>query len=376
MRRAAVYLLALREADVSSGQIRVMDAATAGTPVVASDVRGLADYVTPGETALTFPAGDAAAARRAVGLLHDDAALGCKLADAAWRRSLAWSRDDYLKAITRLVGRARAYAQEQQCCAEHSSRRSERRPMTRACDTRAVDGDHPPAVHPTQPVDRALWLVKAAIKHLGADDHARSVVARLARPTYRRTLLMIPNREELPALLNARALTGTGVEVGVATGEFSEHILSNWRGKRLVSVDPWQARPPDEYIDVCNTSQESMEASYEAATRRLARFGSRSDIWRLTSNDAAAQMEKHSLDFVYLDARHSYAGVLEDLEAWYPLLRPRAVMAGHDYNDGVFAEGVHGVRSAVDEFFAARNVAVRHTYTDVPSISWIVEIPR
>lgn len=232
-----------------------------------------------------------------------------------------------------------------------------------------------PAVHPTRPVERALWVAKAAIKRSGAGDRVRSVVTRLARPTYRRTLRMIPNREELPVVLNTRALTGMGVEVGVATGAFSEHILSNWLGERLVSVDAWQAMPQDEYIDVCNISHGSMEASYEATRRRLARFGTRSVVWRLTSNEAAARIAPHSLDFVYLDARHSYNGVREDLETWYPLLRPHAIMAGHDYNDGVFAEGIHGVRSAVDEFFGARHVDVRHTYTDVPSISWIVEVP-
>ncbi len=237
-----------------------------------------------------------------------------------------------------------------------------------------MEGDSP-AVHPTRPVERALWLAKAAIKQFGADDRARSVVTRVARPTYGRTLRMIPNREELPAVLNTRALTGTGVEVGVATGAFSEHILSNWLGECLVSVDAWQAMPQDEYIDVCNISQGSMEASYEATRRRLARFGSRSVVWRLTSNEAAARISPNSLDFVYLDARHSYDGVREDLETWYPLLRSHAIMAGHDYNDGVFAEGMHGVRSAVDEFFRFRNVDVRHTYTDVPSISWLVQVP-
>ena len=112
MRQASVYLLALREAEVSSGQIRVMDAAAAGTPLVASEVHGLTDYVTSGETALTFPPGDGAAARRAVNLLCEDAALRRRLADAAFRRSLAWSREDYLLAIKNLVVQARAEAHE------------------------------------------------------------------------------------------------------------------------------------------------------------------------------------------------------------------------------------------------------------------------
>ncbi len=199
---------------------------------------------------------------------------------------------------------------------------------------------------------------------------------RVARPTYARTLHMIPSRLELPFLLNARHLTGTAVEVGVDEGAFSAYLLEHWHGQKLISVDPWLEMAPEEYADTCNTSQASMEQRYESTKRRLAPFEDRSEIWREMSVEAAERVTPGSLDFVYLDARHSYEGVTEDLQAWFALVRPGGLMAGHDYNDGVFVEGVHGVRSAVDEFFGARAIPVRHTHTDVPSTSWIVQIPR
>ena len=233
-----------------------------------------------------------------------------------------------------------------------------------------------PTVHPTRPVERALWMTKAAVRRSGVEDRARALIAALARPSYRRSLRAIPNREELPAVLVARGLLGTAVEIGVARGVFSEHILRHWPGTRLISVDPWLEMPPEEYVDVCNTSQESMEENYGATRRRLASFGQRSEIWRLTGDQAVERVGPESLDFLYLDAMHSYEAVLSDLTVWYPRMRPGAIMAGHDYNDGAFAQGIHGVRSAVDEFFAARGVTVAHTHTDVPSISWIVQVPR
>ena len=42
--------------------------------------------------------------------------------------------------------------------------------------------------------------------------------------------------------------------------------------------------------------------------------------------------------------------------------------------DGDFAEGVFGVRSAVNEFFAAQDLRVRTTVLDAPWVSWFVEI--
>ena len=36
---------------------------------------------------------------------------------------------------------------------------------------------------------------------------------------------------------------------------------------------------------------------------------------------------------MFIDARHSYDAVLEDLNAWWPKIRPGGILAGHDYVD-------------------------------------------
>jgi len=46
----------------------------------------------------------------------------------------------------------------------------------------------------------------------------------------------VARREEIPLLLNALKLTGTGIEVGVRKGHYSEHLLEHWRGEWLVSA--------------------------------------------------------------------------------------------------------------------------------------------
>ena len=229
-------------------------------------------------------------------------------------------------------------------------------------------------VHPTRPTEKALAAVASAVMRSGADRWIRGAMLRTTRPTYGRTLRMVPSRLELPVLLNARGLLGTAVEVGVDEGVYSDYLLTWWNGRKLISVDAWMEMPAEQYTDTCNTSQRSMEEKYESTRTLLAPHGERSEVRRELSVEAAALFEPCSLDFVYLDARHDFDGVTEDLSAWFEKVRPGGLMAGHDYNDGVFVEGVHGVRSAVDCFFAARSIPVRHTYTDVPAASWIVEI--
>lgn len=207
---------------------------------------------------------------------------------------------------------------------------------------------------------------------------ARTAALRGARPLYRlsytRSLARIPTRNELPHVLNRRGLVGRGVEVGVLHGAFSEFLLREWRGRELISVDPWLEQAPEVYLDRANKPQETQDEIYAATRRRLSVHGERSRIWRSTSVEAAREVAAASLDFVYVDARHDYDSVREDLEAWYEKIRPGGLMAGHDYLDADRKGDVYGVRSAVDEFFGARGIAV-HEIADRPWPSWIVELP-
>jgi FkbM family methyltransferase len=197
-----------------------------------------------------------------------------------------------------------------------------------------------------------------------------------ARDTYATTLAFVGSRDELPLLLNKRRLFGCGVEVGVKEGEYSETLLHGWRGRHLISVDPWLEDDPSAYVDIANVPQSQHETFYRTACARLARFGDRSSVWRMTSIEAAERLPRHGLDFVYIDARHDYAAVMEDLAVWFDKVRPGGIIAGHDYVDGTFPAGEFGVRSAVDEFFSSRGIPVHATLLDEPWLTWIAEIPE
>ena len=80
--------------------------------------------------------------------------------------------------------------------------------------------------------------------------------------------------------------------------------------------------------------------------------------------DAARRFPDGHFDWIYLDATHTYAEARRDLEAWYPKVRVGGLVSGHDYQfqhqeigDGY----TFGVRDAVDEFAAARNLRVYMT---------------
>jgi hypothetical protein len=207
----------------------------------------------------------------------------------------------------------------------------------------------------------------------------RPVLAR-NRHSYAYALTGVTTREEIPELLNRRGLLDAGVEVGVKVGKYSKFILDHWRGRLLISVDPWLQAPAEEYRDRSNVPQDQHERNYELTVERLGRFSDRSQIWRTTSLEAAARIDDGALDFVYIDARHDRDSVLEDLGAWLPKVRAGGIIAGHDYVDGYLRNTLFEVRSAVDAFFGARGLAVYATRGRPAVIelfpSWIVEIPR
>ncbi len=68
--------------------------------------------------------------------------------------------------------------------------------------------------------------------------------------------------------------------------------------------------------------------------------------------------------------------MLEDLEAWFPKVRPGGVLAGHDYLDGTFDGTEYGVKTAVDAFFGARGITVHRTRESPPRYpSWLARAP-
>jgi len=190
---------------------------------------------------------------------------------------------------------------------------------------------------------------------------------------------LVPNsighRRELGLLLNAQNLTGRGVEIGVKEGKFSERILHYWRGKLLVSIDPWREFG-GEYQDKANVAQAQQDDYYHETQARLDRFGERSRIVRLTSEEGAAQTEDGSLDFAYLDAQHHYEAVKQDIELWWPKVRRGGLLCGHDYSDEDETDErgtvtVFEVKRAVDEFARAAHAPLFITSKDKRP-SWFV----
>lgn len=155
----------------------------------------------------------------------------------------------------------------------------------------------------------------------------------------------------LPKLIEENGFK-VGAEVGVAYGGHSESILRNTSVEKLYSIDPYslEYNNTDGYTfpDGKNFTQPDYEELYVFALHRLRnQFGKRSEFIRLSSSAAFAQLKNETLDFVFIDARHTYHDLWTDIYLWSKLVKPGGIIAGHDYGH----ESYPGIKQAVDEHF-------------------------
>ena len=115
------------------------------------------------------------------------------------------------------------------------------------------------------------------------------------------------------------------VEVGVAEGATSASLLETMAPDGILYlVDPYPARLRVEtWLGVSGTER--------VARRAVRRFGRRAQFVPLTSLEAARGLETVvPPSLIFLDARHDYESVAEDLRSWAPRLETGGVIAVHD----------------------------------------------
>lgn len=147
---------------------------------------------------------------------------------------------------------------------------------------------------------------------------------------------------------------GVGAEIGVAEGAFSQPLLEIAAPTRLHLIDLWLFQAEDDYRpDPNNVEDAEQERRYQAVRAIFAREidAGRVVVQRQRSTEAAAAFGDGELDWIYLDAMHTYEAVRDDLRAFYPKIKERGFILGHDYtNHGSARRMNFGVIEAVNEF--------------------------
>jgi hypothetical protein len=141
-----------------------------------------------------------------------------------------------------------------------------------------------------------------------------------------------------------------GAEVGVWKGETTFFLLDHAPNLTLHAVDLWERQPGHECYDVPSvtrgghTEKIAFDELYYNFLKKasLPEYNDRLFVHKDWSHKAAVTIPDGSLDFVFLDADHSYEAVKRDIEVWKPKVMPGGFLMGHDTH-------MDGVRRAVME---------------------------
>jgi predicted O-methyltransferase YrrM len=139
---------------------------------------------------------------------------------------------------------------------------------------------------------------------------------------------------------------GTAVEVGSYMGRSTCALLAGIRegqGGRLAVVDTFDGRGTSKAQSTLLQFKQNISAR-KLPTPFVFQGESTSDRLELI-------FQNKSLEFVFIDATHTYDAVMADIQMWSRKVAPGGIISGHDY-----CAGWPGVVEAVDGFFGKSNV--------------------
>src|SRR5438132_14297560 len=158
---------------------------------------------------------------------------------------------------------------------------------------------------------------------------------------------------ELPdrlTLLDRLPRGGVVAEIGVQQGDFAAEILRRSQPRLLVLIDGWRHRPDGPYLlDKSNVPQAEHDRSYARVCERFREelHDGRLVILRGLSGRALTMLTVGWLDWVYLDADHSYEAVRKDLAWCSRKVKADGLIAGNDYVKAPY-HGIGGVQAVAE----------------------------
>jgi hypothetical protein len=146
------------------------------------------------------------------------------------------------------------------------------------------------------------------------------------------------------------------LEVGVLRGQLAERLLAGRKDLRYAGIDGW-VDGNVEYLPG------ALALAKQCAVARVSPFANRACLLQGDTSTVMRELAEvgFRFDLVFIDADHTYEGVMKDIKAALPLVAPGCWIGGHDYGDHVksVVKGLQvGVKRAVDELEDRRILSV------------------
>ena len=146
------------------------------------------------------------------------------------------------------------------------------------------------------------------------------------------------------------------VEIGVWRGQSvcfaAVEIINANKNIKIDAIDTWQGSPEQDLFEIEKIDEE--KTVYDCFIENIEPVKHIVTPIRLESVIASKLYQNESLDFVFIDASHTYENVKNDIMSWLPKVKKGCYIGGHDYGN---PEEHNGVKKAVDEIFS-KNIEI------------------
>ncbi len=166
-------------------------------------------------------------------------------------------------------------------------------------------------------------------------------------------MLETGEQEQLAGFLQLPVSPILAVEIGSWKGCSTKVITQQVAktGGLLYCVDDWKGSGNADTLDTAN--REDVFNVFRDNMKELNHWCN-IRVLMMTSLEAARIFQDGIVDFIFLDADHSYEHVKEDILMWLPKLKLHGIFTGHDLDHS-------GVKRAVDEIFGNVYVQIPHS---------------
>ena len=159
------------------------------------------------------------------------------------------------------------------------------------------------------------------------------------------------------AVLHKLPKGGTAVEIGVAYGDFTQPILDILQPDHFIAIDTFGITEKTEPWGR-QLLKENHCSHYEYYTGRFRTLieQRKMEVKQGLSWEKLKELPDYSIDYLYVDADHSYASVAKEIDALRSKMKSQGIVQFNDYtyfnHDAMEA---YGVPRGVHEFMIAEN---------------------
>lgn len=142
------------------------------------------------------------------------------------------------------------------------------------------------------------------------------------------------------------------VEVGVFKGKSAAfmgvEIANSGKNIQFDLIDSWKIESAEDIGKIIFDEDVVNGTLYEHFLYNMKPIKNYVNPIRSDSAEGASLYKDNSLDFVFIDAGHTYESISRDIDAWLPKVKKGGIIAGHDYNNTRYN---FNVAKAVNERF-------------------------